>query len=75
MTTSEPLHELEVLVRTRLRGRVQELRIELVDGMIVLYGRTESYYGKQVAQELVKSNTHVPIRENCLVVDRADSGP
>jgi hypothetical protein len=49
-------HELErlaELVRCRLAGRIEELRLVLRESVIVLQGHAGSYYVKQLAQHEV----------------------
>jgi osmotically-inducible protein OsmY len=38
-------------VERRCFGRVHRLQMELHDGRLVLYGRTTTYYTKQLAQQ------------------------
>jgi len=40
---------IERHVRSRTRGQIRGLRVEVFDGEIVLSGRTSTYYNKQLA--------------------------
>jgi hypothetical protein len=50
-------------VRT-LGGRVSDLRLLLRDNGLVLQGRAQSYYVKQLAQEMVMKATKLPVLAN-----------
>lgn len=45
------LHEIERRVRARSYGRIRRLHVALRDGRVVLRGRSETYYAKQLAQQ------------------------
>lgn len=40
---------LERLVQTRTGGMVRGLRVDVLDGEVILSGRTSTYYAKQLA--------------------------
>jgi osmotically-inducible protein OsmY len=42
--------DVERAVSTRAMRRVRDLRVEVVDGRVVLRGRADTYYAKQLAQ-------------------------
>lgn len=46
----EQLGQLEVVLQSRLSGRVRDLRLVVRDQGIVLQGRARTYYAKQLAQ-------------------------
>ena len=56
--------ELAALVLARLNGRVQELRLLVHVGGIILQGRTRTYYAKQLAQHAVMEATDLLIVAN-----------
>jgi hypothetical protein len=58
------LLELETRLRARLRGRVQELRLEQSEGGLILRGCSRTYYGKQLAQHAVMDAVNLPILAN-----------
>jgi hypothetical protein len=62
--------KLEEYVRCQLAGRVQELRLSLRDGGLVLQGRCHSHHAKQLAQHFVVAGTHVPLLANHIKVLR-----
>jgi hypothetical protein len=51
-TALEPRHEVEELVekevRQRTSGRIRGLQVRLIDGQLVITGRTSTYYAKQL---------------------------
>jgi hypothetical protein len=48
------LSELAAEIRARHRAVLRELRIEVVAGGVVLYGRARTFYGRQVALHEVR---------------------
>ncbi len=60
--TVEELQEIESHVQAQLGGQVQGLRLEWTPAGLVLYGRSRTYYGKQLAQSLLLDAT---IRRMC----------
>ena len=55
-------------IRERHRSLLRELRIEVVVGGVVLHGRANTFYGKQVAQHEVMR--HSVVVANRIVVGR-----
>ena len=58
------LEQLEALVRSRLGGRVQDLRLAVRGGGLVLTGQARTYHAKQLAQYAVMEATALPILAN-----------
>jgi hypothetical protein len=56
--------QLEADVQSRLSGRVQQFRLVVRDGGLVLTGHARTYYGKQLAQHAVMEATALPILAN-----------
>ena len=56
-------------IRCRLGHRVHDLQIWLEPHGLVLSGCTSSYYGKQLAQHVVRELSGIDIAENRIVVD------
>lgn len=58
-TTSAPspaiVERIEHFVQLRTNGMVRDLQVDVVDGEIILTGRTETYYNKQLATHAVLS--------------------
>jgi hypothetical protein len=52
----------------QLRGRIDGLRLRVDDGAIVIEGRAESYYVKQLAQHAVMQATPSTAVDNAIVV-------
>lgn len=46
---------IEQSVHSRTGGRIRGLRVEIVDGEVVISGRTSTYYSKQLATHAVLS--------------------
>jgi len=64
-TSSEAdVEQAEVLLRNRLRGRVWELRVVVLEGGVVLRGYAFSYHAKQLAQHAAMRVFAVPVRLN-----------
>jgi len=64
VATPERLARLVEHIRSRLTGRVRDLRLVLRDGGLVLQGHAHTYHAKQLAQHAVMSMTNLPIRAN-----------
>ena len=58
------LEQLEVEVRSQLRGRVAHLRLELHPDGLVLHGRARTYYAKLLAQHALMEASDLPIVAN-----------
>ena len=61
--------ELAEAVRRANRHLLRELRVEVIEGGVVLSGRARSYYGKQVAQHEVLRRAGLVLLANRIVVD------
>jgi hypothetical protein len=59
-------------LRAQLLRRVQNLRLSAQGDVLVLRGRTGSYYVKQLAQELVRKLTAVLLINEIDVYDSSD---
>jgi hypothetical protein len=66
------IEQLEISVRSRLRGRVFGLRVLSRDNGVVLKGNSRSYYAKQLAQHAVMQATELPILANEIQVGRSE---
>ena len=55
----DDIDRLTEYLRAQLSRRVQDLRLSAQGDVLVLRGRTGSYYAKQLAQELVRKLTAV----------------
>ena len=68
--SSQSLEEtLEGVVRSRTNGMIRNLRVEIVNGEIIISGRAKTYYAKQLAThatlDAVKSVTLINDIEVC----------
>jgi hypothetical protein len=63
MTTSD-LDRLTAYVRGQLSNRIRDLRLSLRGTGLVLSGHCQSYYLKQLAQEVIKRVSGLPIADN-----------
>jgi hypothetical protein len=61
---SAELTELEARVLSRLLGRVRDFRLIARRSGLVLRGHSRTYYGKQLAQQVVMATTTLPIVAN-----------
>ncbi len=60
--------ELADRLQQQLSRRFRGLRVEVLEGGLVLKGRVRTYYAKQLAQHLVMQLTEIPILANELEV-------
>jgi hypothetical protein len=58
------LTHIEQNIRSRLNGRVMDLKLMALDDGLVLRGSARTYYTKQLAQHAVMEFTKLPILEN-----------
>lgn len=61
---------LEKCLRTELRGRVRQLRIEKRGDGIAILGLADSYYSKQLAQAQIMHRSELSIVSNEIIVIR-----
>jgi hypothetical protein len=64
----EEVNQLLASVQHELAGRVSELRLRVVEGGLVLQGRANSYYAKQLAQQAVMKANGLPLVANDIEV-------
>ncbi len=64
-------HELTMAVKEQLGGQIRSLAIEVTDAGIILKGSCDTYYSKQLAQEVVGRHTSRLILSNLIVVYEA----
>jgi hypothetical protein len=69
------LAHVEALVQGKLRGYVQDFRLLVRDGALVLSGRARTYYAKQLAQQGVMAAIPLPIRANEIEVPVSADSP
>lgn len=67
--TSEQLACFEERLRSRLTGRVRDLRLVVCEHGLVLRGYAHTYYAKQLAQHAAMETTKLPIRANEIRVE------
>lgn len=61
---AEILEQLELLVQSRLQGRIHGFRLLPRGDGVVLQGRVHTYYAKQLAQTEVMAVSDYPIVAN-----------
>ncbi len=59
---------LELMVQSRLAGRIRDLRVRIRADGIVLEGRAPTYHAKQLAQHAVMELAELPILANDIEV-------
>jgi hypothetical protein len=64
----QALAQLAADIRNGHRGHLRELRIEVVDGGVVLRGRAGTFYGKQVALHEVRRRCEFAVLANHITV-------
>jgi hypothetical protein len=62
------LHQLATEIQNRHRNCLRELRIEVVEGGVVLHGRAITFYGKQIAFHEARSRSLLKIVANRIQV-------
>jgi hypothetical protein len=62
------LEQLATDIRNGHRGLLHELRIEVVEGGVVLRGRAGTFYGKQVALHEVRRQCEIAVLANHITV-------
>ncbi|HWG42708.1 MAG TPA: hypothetical protein VN688_07975 [Gemmataceae bacterium] len=60
----DELAQLEADIQGHLRHYVRDFRMTVRDGGWILYGRTRTYYGKQLVQHGVMERSRLPIQAN-----------
>jgi hypothetical protein len=60
--------ELVTRIQQHLSSRFRGLKVRVKEGGIVLKGRVQTYYAKQLAQHLVMQQTELPILSNDIEV-------
>ena len=68
-TAAEIAHTVERLA-SELRGRLFDVSLSVDDGGVILRGRAQSYYVKQLAQHAVMQHVSLPIQMNAIEVNR-----
>ena len=62
--TEEELIRIEEHIQSRLMGRVRDLRLVVRNNCLVLRGHAHTYYAKQLALQVARETTRVPIEAN-----------
>ena len=62
------IEQLEALLRSRLNGRVCDLRVVESSAGIVLHGHATTFYAKQLAQHAFMKATARPLLANEILV-------
>jgi hypothetical protein len=68
-STPDQAAELESHVQRKLWGWVREFQLEIAEEGIILRGRAQTFYAKQLAQQAIMEATRVPILANYIEVD------
>lgn len=68
----DELDRLTNYLRAQLSGRVRDLRVSAQGDVVVLRGRASGYYAKQLAQDLVRTLTAVPLINEIDVHETSD---
>lgn len=61
---AEEIERIGAGVMHQLSGRLRDLRLEMMDGGVVLRGRTLTYHASQIAQHAVVRATGLPVVRN-----------
>ena len=68
------LNKLATEIRNRHRSHLREFRIELVEGGVILIGRSITFYGKQIAFHEVCSGCKCAVVANQIEVQPHPTG-
>lgn len=66
--TAEEVEYVRSRVENELSGRLRHFDLQFRGRGLVLFGRTRTYYGKQLAQHAVMRATDLPVLENQIEV-------
>jgi len=66
--TDEAFARLRKVLEARAGQRYPELRVEVVEDGVLLYGRTDCYYAKQLAQHVAGEFIGAPVLANRIEV-------
>lgn len=59
------LEQVEQAIHTKTLGRVQELRVRIDSGYLVVTGRTSTYYNKQLVTHAARdAMTQLPVQND-----------
>jgi hypothetical protein len=64
LQSPEEIARLKTLVRNRLSGRIQDIRVIVHGPGLILCGRTQTYHAKQLAQHVLMEAVRLPILAN-----------
>jgi hypothetical protein len=64
----EEIDRLEAAKKRELRGSIFNLRIDLQENGLVLFGKARSYYAKQLAQSYVMDSAGLDLASNQIIV-------
>jgi hypothetical protein len=62
--TPNAVTELEAKVQYQLSGQIRDFRLTTADRGLILRGHAQTYYAKQLAQEIVMKASELPILAN-----------
>jgi hypothetical protein len=65
----QTLEQLAADIRARYRDVLRELRLDFVEGGLILRGRATRFYGKQIAFHEVKRLSRLVVLANQIVVE------
>ncbi len=67
---SEQIAKTSAHLARHLRGRLRDVSLTVQGGAVVIHGRTNSYYVKQLAQHAVMKRVSLPIAANEIEVQQ-----
>ena len=66
----ELIDQIEQAIRSKTGGRIQALQIEIADRLIIVSGRTSTYYSKQLATQAIRETAdHMRVQNEVEVSD------
>jgi hypothetical protein len=66
--TEEALPQIQERIQARLLGRVRDFQLVIQDHRLVLRGHARTYHAKQVALQVTRESTCLPIGANDIEV-------
>ena len=66
----ELIDQIEQAIRSKTGSRIQSLQIEIADRLIIVSGRTSTYYSKQLATQAIRETAdHMRVQNEVEVGD------
>jgi hypothetical protein len=64
LSVVELINQIEQAIRAKTGSRIQALQIEIADRLIIVSGRTSTYYNKQLATQAIRETADQMLVQN-----------